>query len=720
MAWYKTGTISLTNGSATVTGLGTEWIANAGIGEAIYAPDGRLYEIASIVSNTSITLASNYLGATSSGQSYVIIPSQSYIRDLASQVATLVNNYGETFSNIGKFPNGTSTSPSISFTEDTDTGFYRSAANELTMVSNGLGIIKYNPTTVSLSTSSNGTSAATEKFKIDNLGRVIFNQGTNWNNDWITVGNTIDTTSTTQGVLGIRGVLPSTATTQRGIFVSPSGADSATPYTTTTANCIQIGYTKGSNQTVTTLSGISITSLTAQATTTYGLNIGASTYNYMQSKLGIGTNTPQANLEISNTTNPSAQFTASISGNTMTVTTMSSGTIAVGQYVFASNVEPNTYITALGTGTGGPGTYTISNSQTVASQTIYSCDGSANNIRITDTDTAVNAGQSIGRLEFYGNDVSTPGSGVKGYINCISESTTPDTSLIFGTTDNVSGSQAVERMRIDSNGQIGVGGLPVSGSLLSITRSTAWSAFANTIGFQNDVTWPSTAITSTISFFDTTQGADSATAYTSTSHYSFRASNYSLGSNQTLTTHYGYYCPALSSATNNYAFYGNVASGTGRYNFYAAGTASNYFAGETTVNSGLTIGRTDVTTPAASDGNVFSGTYTPTLTNTTNVASSTAAACQYMRVGSVVTVSGVVTVIATTANTAFIIGFSLPIASNITAGRQCAGTFGTNTAGGATNCVIYGDSSADVATFRCIPGVNTSQTYYFSFTYQVI
>ena len=62
-----------------------------------------------------------------------------------------------------------------------------------------------------------------------------------------------------------------------------------------------------------------------------------------------------------------AIFTASISGTTMTVTELFSGTIAVGQQVFGVGVDQETVITALGTGTGGTGTYTVSNSQTAAS-----------------------------------------------------------------------------------------------------------------------------------------------------------------------------------------------------------------------------------------------------------------------------------------------------------------------------------------------------------------
>jgi hypothetical protein len=68
----------------------------------------------------------------------------------------------------------------------------------------------------------------------------------------------------------------------------------------------------------------------------------------------------------------SAIFTGSISGTTLTVTVMQSGTIAVGQAIFGQGIAQNSVITALGTGTGGVGTYTVSDSQTVASTAINS------------------------------------------------------------------------------------------------------------------------------------------------------------------------------------------------------------------------------------------------------------------------------------------------------------------------------------------------------------
>jgi hypothetical protein len=65
-----------------------------------------------------------------------------------------------------------------------------------------------------------------------------------------------------------------------------------------------------------------------------------------------------------------ATFTGSITTTTLTVTVMLSGTIAVGQALFGQGMAQNTVITALGTGTGGIGTYTVSDSQTVASTQI--------------------------------------------------------------------------------------------------------------------------------------------------------------------------------------------------------------------------------------------------------------------------------------------------------------------------------------------------------------
>lgn len=62
--------------------------------------------------------------------------------------------------------------------------------------------------------------------------------------------------------------------------------------------------------------------------------------------------------------------TGSISGTTLTVTAVASGSLAPGQKITGTGIAAGTYITAKGTGTGGTGTYTVGIAQTVASTTI--------------------------------------------------------------------------------------------------------------------------------------------------------------------------------------------------------------------------------------------------------------------------------------------------------------------------------------------------------------
>jgi len=65
-------------------------------------------------------------------------------------------------------------------------------------------------------------------------------------------------------------------------------------------------------------------------------------------------------------------FTGSMSSTTLTVTALLQGApIVVGMYVDGSSVTDGTYITGFGTGTGGIGTYTINQSVTASSTTMY-------------------------------------------------------------------------------------------------------------------------------------------------------------------------------------------------------------------------------------------------------------------------------------------------------------------------------------------------------------
>lgn len=67
--------------------------------------------------------------------------------------------------------------------------------------------------------------------------------------------------------------------------------------------------------------------------------------------------------------------TGAIAGTTLTVSAVTSGTLAVGQTISGTGVTAGTTITAFGTGTGGTGTYTVSIAQTVASEAITASGG---------------------------------------------------------------------------------------------------------------------------------------------------------------------------------------------------------------------------------------------------------------------------------------------------------------------------------------------------------
>ena len=93
---YKTGTVTVTNGSPTVSGVGTAWLNGQNIYAGNYIGIGALsttssnetfplvwYKILSIDSQTQITLTSNYAEATGALQAYIITSkSELYEQDI--------------------------------------------------------------------------------------------------------------------------------------------------------------------------------------------------------------------------------------------------------------------------------------------------------------------------------------------------------------------------------------------------------------------------------------------------------------------------------------------------------------------------------------------------------------------------------------------------------------------------------------------------------------
>ena len=178
--------------------------------------------------------------------------------------------------------------------------------------------------------------------------------------------------------------------------------------TTLTVTAVSSG-TIGINQ---SLSGVGVTSetiITALGTGTGG--VGTYTVNLSQT-LASG---------MLNSSTVGARFTASISGTTMTVTAVASGTIYLGQTIQGTGDTAGTIVSAFLTGTGGTGTYTVSASQTIASETMYGLNFSV----LPNNDGAFTGANSVDIVDnyFVYNNPGTQQWGSSDLLSTISSST---------------------------------------------------------------------------------------------------------------------------------------------------------------------------------------------------------------------------------------------------------------------------------------------------------
>ena len=122
-------------------------------------------------------------------------------------------------------------------------------------------------------------------------------------------------------------------------------------------------------------------------------------------------------------TGGTASFTGSISATTLTVTSVSSGAIGIGQTISGTGVTAATTITALVSGTGGIGTYTVSASQTVASTVIAATLASTITSSLTSPTVAGSAGTKFLQWAAVGQKIKTAAGAVVGVIQSVDSAT---------------------------------------------------------------------------------------------------------------------------------------------------------------------------------------------------------------------------------------------------------------------------------------------------------
>jgi hypothetical protein len=151
MSWYRTGRVVVTNGSKTVTGVGTLFTTAVNVGDAFALvdanlnPTGAWYEVEAVVSNTEITLKQSYAGTTGGNNQYCVfnmvgnMTTPSFAQRLATFFAS--------FQSLIDKPTTTPTAASIPIADengDIDSGWLKDASatvKGVVKVGTNLGVV---------------------------------------------------------------------------------------------------------------------------------------------------------------------------------------------------------------------------------------------------------------------------------------------------------------------------------------------------------------------------------------------------------------------------------------------------------------------------------------------------------------------------------------------------------------------------------------------------
>jgi len=129
--------------------------------------------------------------------------------------------------------------------------------------------------------------------------------------------------------------------------------------------------------------------------------------------------------------------------NITSLGTLSSLTVSGDLAVDTSTLKVDSTNNRVGIGTGTP-------------DTKLEVSGDRNAIiRLTNTRTLESSGNTIGKIEFYGNDTSGPGAGVRSAIHATTVGAGNESILTFSTAN--ASTNDIERMRITNTGLIGIG-----------------------------------------------------------------------------------------------------------------------------------------------------------------------------------------------------------------------------------------------------------------------
>jgi hypothetical protein len=133
-------------------------------------------------------------------------------------------------------------------------------------------------------------------------------------------------------------------------------------------------------------------------------------------------------------------------------------------------------------------------------------------------------------------------------------------------------------------GSLGIGASSLDIANLRIDKNISGGTFATSI-YQNGTV--QSTVTTAIGVYNILR--TQATTFTLNEYRHFQAEQGAIGVGSSINTQIGFLAQSnMTGATNNYGFFGNIASGTGRWNLYMNGTAANYLAGNTSIGTTTT------------------------------------------------------------------------------------------------------------------------------------
>jgi hypothetical protein len=126
-------------------------------------------------------------------------------------------------------------------------------------------------------------------------------------------------------------------------------------------------------------------------------------------------------------------------------------------------------------------------------------------------------------------------------------------------------------------GSLGIGSTALTGYNLRIQKTLTGAVNSRSIWVDHPI---ASDVTGNVAIIGTSPQTQAAT-FTLSNLFHFYANSAPNGAGSTITNNYGFYADSnLIQGTNAYGFFGNIPSGTNRWNLYMAGTANNYMAGK--------------------------------------------------------------------------------------------------------------------------------------------